>query len=103
MEMKIFSLRDIKIGRYHMPFLHHSENEAVRAVMLAMMGEKGELCNFPEDFELYQLGTFEEVIGQIKPFDGPKFLISCSSIKNLIQKRKEIQQQKQENIETITK
>lgn len=62
----IYCLKDTKTGFIN-PFLQPSEAVAIRSIKGALMNEHDEICKFPEDFELWKIGSFNKKTGAIEP------------------------------------
>jgi len=86
---KIFSVRDIKVSVYNIPFHSDSEIQAVRTIHAAMAQQPDMLISqFPQDYELFQLGEFEDVTGKITSLDTPKFIINLVAIKTQVEQQR---------------
>lgn len=65
-EVKLYSIFDMKSRHYQPPVACINDGHAWR--MFAMHFQKGEVAmyrEFPEDFEIYRVGTFDEEKGLI--------------------------------------
>lgn len=80
MSKKLFALRDVKVSFFSAPQIHENEISAVRALTMAMQNHEGLLTSFPGDYELYQIGDYNEIQGTVQNLETPKFIISCASI-----------------------
>jgi len=70
MKMKIFSMYDTKLEGFMRPFFLQTEAVAVRAIIDLAKDPAEQTSKHPEDFVLYELGTFEDhsaVIDQLVP------------------------------------
>lgn len=69
---KILVTRDIKANVYSMPTFHLHIGHAIRSFAdQCMSGEKGNvLADHPEDFELLQIGEYDDVDGCFISYDG---------------------------------
>lgn len=86
---KIFSVRDIKVSVYNVPFYSDSEIQAIRNVHAAMANQPDMLISqFPQDYELYYVGEFEDVTGKMVSLDSPKFIINLTTIKAQIEQQR---------------
>jgi len=84
---KFFSILDIKAGIYANPFIAASRIEAIRSLQMAMQEKNIQLRQFAEDFSLVEIGSFHPDSGDLQSFPKPEFVISCSELKNQIEKR----------------
>lgn len=80
-ELKVFAIRDIKISTYNRPFTEINEIQAMRGLKVVTLDGNSQISHFPEDFELMELGTFDETTGRFNLYDSPKFIISALSFK----------------------
>nr|WAE43326.1 MAG: nonstructural protein [Microviridae sp.] len=80
---KIFSVRDNKVSSYGIPFFNDSEIGAARDLQMAVNDDKIQLSYFPEDFELFELGSFDNITAEFIMHDKPKFIIGAISLKKL--------------------
>jgi hypothetical protein len=75
--LNIFAVRDIKSGSYGIPFCHQTIAEAIRDFTRGCNDERLNLNMFPEDFELYFFGGFDQVSGKYHIIDKPEFVINA--------------------------
>lgn len=80
MKLSIFAIRDIKVSAFNRPFFEFSVITALRAVTVAVNTQDSAMHHFPSDFELHQIGEFDDITGKIHCFDQPKFIQSCQSL-----------------------
>ena len=64
---KIFCIKDEKSGAYYDPFTMGNTIDAQRTFMQAMKAEKSMIAQYPEDFNLYLVGEYDEMKGMITP------------------------------------
>lgn len=79
--MKIFSIRDGKAECYYPPFFKKSMGEAERDFTELTRDEKSMVAKYPEDFDLYYLGDYNDLTGQIKPLDTPQHIVKAVQLK----------------------
>ena len=72
MVLEAFSIRDQKAEAYNTPFFQKTKGEAVRSFMTAVNDKSTNLNKYPEDFDLYQIGQWDDLKGQMVPLDTPK-------------------------------
>lgn len=65
MKFKIFVIRDNKIEAYHRPCYAISEGEMERMLMEAVKDPNSTFAKYPEDFELYMIGLYDELSAEI--------------------------------------
>lgn len=61
--LKLFAVLDRKAGYFKSPFFMLSIGEATRAMMNAMADPNTDLAKYPEDFALYEVGTWNDTSG----------------------------------------
>jgi hypothetical protein len=81
---KIYSVRDNKVDAYGVPFFVDSDVQALRELHVAVNDNRIQLSIFPEDFDLYELGSFNEQTGKIDTLVVPKFITGAVSLKKQI-------------------
>lgn len=62
----IYSIRDIKTRVYDQPMCFHNDESAMRSVR-NMMHKVPTLSDYPEDFQLFQVGQFDDATGEVVP------------------------------------
>ena len=81
MKMNLYSVRDIKAG-YGNPYCMQNDEMAIRDIKLAVNSDKPNIIKqFPEDFELTRLGTFDTETGII--IRKVEMIINCRELKTL--------------------
>lgn len=79
MNNDIFAIRDLKIGAYKAPFTARNAGDATRMLQQAIKQGNSQLSEYPSDFELYFMGTFNDVSGQLDSVK-PEFICSALSL-----------------------
>lgn len=70
MRLNLYSIMDSKAKTYARPFLFQHDGEALRAFQGSVQKGDTQLSQFPEDFILYKIGSFDDQsaeIASIKP------------------------------------
>lgn len=80
----IYSVFDRKADVFGTPFFAMNDNLAQRYVYMREKADPGQLTEFPEDFLLVIMGTFDPQTGEIKP-EQNKFR-PLNEVKNFITK-----------------
>lgn len=71
----VYAIYDSAAHVFTAPTIDLSDASAVRAFQQAI-ANSGSLMNFkPDDFSLYQVGTFDVETGELEPFTPPSRLI----------------------------
>ena len=81
MRHEIFCIRDNKSNVYNLPFFCNSLPAAIRNVSRAVMDETTQLNAFPQDFDLFKLGEYDDEQGKFIIQGNPEFVQSLVSIK----------------------
>lgn len=71
MILKVFAIRDDKAAVFDRPFFLSTTGQAVRAFADACNGENQLFSKHPEDFGLFELGTYEDSSGKITVLEVP--------------------------------
>lgn len=74
MELKMFSIRDTKGDVFHRPFYKNTQAEALRDFATGVNDPKSTMFLYPEDFDLYLVGTYDETNGRLTPSESPKHI-----------------------------
>ena len=84
MEKNLYSILDTKAIIYSPPFAAANDAIAIRMVMDILRNQDNNLSRYPDDHELYCVGYWDEVNGDILATDkGPKIVDPISKIKQL--------------------
>lgn len=67
--MNIYSIFDNKALAYNQPFLMKNDNMATRAFSNLANDPESNISANPDDFVLYQIGSFDETTGLISHLD----------------------------------
>jgi len=63
MQKFIFAVYDLKTTLFSNPFFSVNANTAIRSFGAAANDPNTEICRFPSDFILYELGSFDDATG----------------------------------------
>lgn len=74
---KVFSVYDAKVEAFMAPFFCVTTGQAVRMFSDAIQDEKTNFCKHPEDFALFELGTFDDAGGQLHSNATAKHVITA--------------------------
>lgn len=77
----VFSVFDKKAGVYCTPFVSHSTATATRDFGQAVNDPNSQVCKYASDFELFELGAWDEDSGQIQTTQLPVFVVNGASLK----------------------
>jgi len=77
--LKVFAVFDIKAEAYGKPIFQATEGLARRGFEEACM-QDGPLSQYPGDYKLFELGTYDPNTGKFESLPQPKYLLSAESV-----------------------
>ena len=77
MILKAYTVRDSKSEAFMKPFFNTTHGEAERNFRTAVNDPQSTMSKFPEDFDLYYLGTYDDNTGLLEPRDTPEHMIKA--------------------------
>lgn len=77
----ICAVRDSAVGAYMQPFTAQSRGAAVRAFVDAVNDGSTPMNKHPEDYELFEIGEFNEETGVVTPRAVPDSLARAADVK----------------------
>lgn len=77
MELKAFTVRDSKAEIYAPPFFQKTHAEAERTFTQVARDGKSQVSLFPQDYDLYFVGTYDDSNGKFSPIDTPQHIIKA--------------------------
>lgn len=80
MKLVMLATYDIKAHAFITPFFSQATAVALRDWSTACKDPEHAFARNPEDFQLYELGTFDQVSGMFDPNVPPLHVVSASSI-----------------------
>jgi len=80
MVRKVFSIRDAKSELFGTPFFNLTHGEAERNFKTLVNDPKSSVNQYPEDFDLYYLGSYDDVSGKMIPNDSPEHLVKAVNV-----------------------
>lgn len=66
MKKPVIAVYDKKIGLFDQPFIVRHNGEAIREWDIVRKDDKTKFGKNPEDFDLFQIGSYDEVTGTIE-------------------------------------
>lgn len=66
---------------YNQPFHAHTHGEAERNFARLVKDEKSTVAQFPEDFDLFYLGTYDDQTGKYDSLDTPQHIAKAINFK----------------------
>lgn len=80
MELKVYSIRDSKGEIFNSPFYKKTHGEAERDFTTLVRDEKSMPGQYPQDFDLYYLGTYDDVKGIFNTLDTPQHITKAVNV-----------------------
>lgn len=74
MLVRMYAIYDSKAQAYNQPFFCANNAVAFRNLEKACRNPESPFAQFPADFNLFCLASFEDVSGKIEPFHAPENL-----------------------------
>lgn len=84
MQLKAYSIRDSKSEVFHTPFFQKTHGEAERSFKKLTNDPSTDVNKYPEDFDLYYIGEYDDNTGKWTPEDSPKHIIKAVQIKDIL-------------------
>lgn len=79
--IKVFAVFDLKAGAYMMPFTMPATGQALRAFSDSVNDPKTGFYRHPGDYELFLIGEFDEISGQLSGKVNPEYLVRALDVK----------------------
>jgi len=77
MQLKAFSIRDSKGEIYNTPFFKNTHGEAERDFRMLCKDEKSMVFQYPDDFDLYYIGEYDNQKGTMSSLATPQHIIKA--------------------------
>lgn len=84
MIQKMFSLRDSKALAFLQPFFSTASGSALRALSDAVSDSKSPIGLHPEDYILYEVGSFDDLTGEVKAVSPIKMLACAADFRTAV-------------------
>lgn len=79
--MEMYAIRDKKAETFFQPMYMPHHASAVRQFSTAIQKGEGDLANYPDDFDLYYIGTYDQKTAMHSNVT-PELIITGKAIKN---------------------
>lgn len=76
----VYAIFDSKAAAFLQPFVSSNDGTAARAVRAAAVGQS-QLAQFPEDYTLMRVGSFDDVTGRLVGVELPTVVATIASLK----------------------
>lgn len=80
MKSNIYAVRDLKVGFMH-PQIESNNGSAIRNFEIACNNPNSLFHTHPEDFQLFEIGTYDTDTGVFENLDKPNYLVSALDFK----------------------
>jgi len=87
MRLKVFSVRDSKAGCFNVPFFQKSHGEAERSFSMLLQDDKSMISKYPDDFDLYYVGDFDDQDGVFNALETPQHVVKAVALRTAISER----------------
>lgn len=78
--LKMFAVRDKKVGIFMKPFFDVHTGQALRSWEEACSAKESPFNKFPLDFSFFQLGEFDDLTGSLNILESPLELSSAAEV-----------------------
>jgi len=82
MLLRVYSIRDAKAEVYNQPWFAKTHGEAERNFTQLTRDQKSQVSQFPEDYDLYYLGTYDDQTGMVESLGTPQHMIKAIAVVN---------------------
>ena len=71
-KLMLYSVFDAKVKYFHNPMFMRNKGEAIRSWQEAANDEKSQICRHPNDFDLFEIGEFDDQPAKITMHTTPE-------------------------------
>jgi len=82
---KLFTLRDTKAGHYG-PIITKASHAEITRDLSILVNDKEQpsmVAKFAEDFDLFEIGEYDQKTGKIQLLDAPHHILKADSLKTV--------------------
>lgn len=83
-ERNVYSIRDVKAGEYLGLVLFRTEYEAHRFFLMTITDKRGPMYKFPKDYQIFQVGLFDNETGILVRSEVPKDVTPHSAVDSFL-------------------
>lgn len=80
-KLQMYSIYDSKAEIFHPPYFNKTHGEAERTFGQIVNDEKTQIGQFPEDYDLYHVGEYNDGTGQFTLPDSPKHMLKAIALR----------------------
>lgn len=84
MKLKAFSIRDTKAEVFNTPFFLKTHGEAERSFKNLLNDQQSMVSKYPEDYDLYYIGDYDQDSGQLGALDTPQHIVKAVQLMGTI-------------------
>lgn len=85
MELQVYSIYDQKTKVFNTPFYSSTHGEAERNLRSTVNAPQGLVSQYPEDYDLYHLGSYDDSTGTFQGLQTPQHIIKAVQLKQTSQ------------------
>lgn len=74
---KVYSIRDAKAEIFRFPFFKLTHGEAERDFKTLVNDQTSQVNKYPEDYDLYYLGEYDDNSGKLVALDTPQHIVKA--------------------------
>lgn len=78
-KLKAYSVRDSKTELFHLPFFTQTHGDAERSFSATVNNPQTTINQFPEDFDLWHIGEYDQTTGIMVPLKTPTHIAKAIS------------------------
>jgi len=79
-KLQAYSVRDSKAEIFNVPFYGNTHGEAERSFMQVTNDPASNISKFPEDYDLYHIGTYDQTTGILQPLATPQHMLKALAV-----------------------
>nr|QJB19888.1 MAG: nonstructural protein [Microvirus sp.] len=79
---KVFAIRDSKAEFFNQPFFQKTHGEAERNFKSLVKDDKSMIGKYPEDYDLYFIGEYDDQKGVLKSLETPQHIVKAIALNN---------------------
>lgn len=89
---QLFVIYDKKMGTFQESvFISENVKTAIRSVELTAKNERLLISEYPDDFDLYMIGDYDQDTGRILQGESPQFIINVGQLVDSIRRIEKIE------------
>lgn len=82
MQQKVFAVRDSKAECFGNPLFMKTTGEAERGFKTAVNSPETAYSKYPEDYDLYEIGSYDDQTGTLTAFETPHHVVKAIFLKD---------------------